>query len=118
MTEQYLPQNINSPRKPRTAANSVATPQVALNSDDGFVAVDTTLAVGTALLPLASTMPGGVITLSAPVGATNSLEAVTDASNNLITPAGAPANPMVTDDATMTMISDGGDNWYIIAAFA
>ena len=124
MTEQYAQRNINNPEGARTQANTVAAPDFALTpSDVGKVLIlDTTLAAGTATLPRAAEAGAGAeITIIAPAGATNGLTlavVATGTPDSLIEPAGAPANPAVTDGASFIVRSDGGSNWFIVGGLA
>jgi hypothetical protein len=121
MTEQYAQRNINNPEGARSAANSVAEPDFALTAADVGKALvfDTTLAAGIATLPSATEAGAGAeITLIAATGATFGLTVAAAAGDQLVAPAGAPANPAVTDNASFTVRSDGGTNWYITAGLA
>lgn len=114
MTEQYRQININRTGG-RSVANSVASPNVTINADNRFIVIDTTLAAGTATLPLASVAGAGAeITVVASAAATFALTLAAASGNTLVAPAGA-TNPAVTNNASFTVRSDGGDNWYIVS---
>jgi len=112
MTEQYLQTNINNPTPPRAVTNTVADPDVTLNADDSFVAVDTTAAASTVTLPKASSMPGKAIVVVNSAAAPNDLTLAAAAGDTLAASAGA-VNPIAVTNGSLTVVSDGGTNWYI-----
>lgn len=112
MTEQYLQTNINNPVAPKALASTVASPNFTLNSDDGFVAVDTTLSISTVTLPLANSMPGRAIVIVNAAAVPLALTVAAAAGDTLVAPAGA-VNPIVGAQGSLTVVSDGGTNWYV-----
>ncbi len=121
MTEQYGQRNINNPEGARSVANTVAAPDFALTAADvgKALVLDTTLAAGIATLPTAAEAGAGAeITVIAATGLTFALTLAAAAGDQLVAPAGAPANPAVTDNASFIVRSDGGTSWYIVGGLA
>ena len=127
MTEQYAQRNINNPEGSRNAANTTTETDFTLtpSDTDKVVILDTTEAAGTATLPRAAAAGAGAeITVIASVGSANplTLAVITGVPGEdddvLVTPAGAPANPAVTDNASFIVRSDGNLSWYIVGGLA
>jgi hypothetical protein len=114
MTEQYAETNINNPQLPRLVANSPSSANIILTPDDGFLVIDTALAEGLAILPLAQSMPGRSIKIVAPVGSTNTMGFEIQGSDTLVFPAGVGVL-IGTDNGTQTATSDGAGTWYVTA---
>ena len=112
MTDQYLPKNINNPAAPRAVASTVADPDFTLNSDDSYVAVDTTLSVSTVTLPLASTAPGQTMVVANAAAAPLGLTLAAGVGDTLAAPAGA-VNPIIVANGSLTVVSDGGTPWTV-----
>jgi len=121
MTEQYAQRNINNPEGSRNAANTATETDFTLTPSDvgKTVILDTTEAAGTATLPRAAAAGAGAeITIIATAGATNGLTVapITGVPNEtddaIAVVAGAPANPAVTNNASLILRSDGVNTWY------
>ncbi len=120
MTEQYGQRNINNPEGSRTEANTVADPDFTMTAaDTGKMVIFTTTLVGVATLPNAAEAGAGAqVTIVAATGAAFSLEVIAAAGDTLVEPAGTPANPAITSNASFIARSDGDVSWYITAGLA
>ena len=119
MTTQYARQNINEPE----GTNAISETGSLTAADVGkTVFVDSTAALVTVTLPRSAEAGAGAEIKF--VFLTGSLFGVTVAIDGsgtadiLVAPAGAPANPAITDNATKTLVADGASSWYVTDGLA
>jgi len=116
MTEQYARQNINDPAGARSVASDPSTSFIIFTPSDAetLIVADTSAGPLQLILPLANSVtPGTQLTFVARNGGTNSAEVVVDDENGIVVPSGSSAT-MSTDNASRTVVSDGGLIWYIV----
>ena len=121
MPQQYQQRNINDPEGSNSIANSVATPDAQLTVADvgKVVFFDTTLIAGTVTLPTSAEAGAGAeITVVMTAGATFAATLAASGADSLVAPAGAPANPAVTDNASFIVRAAGVTSWYVVAGLA
>lgn len=120
MTEQYGQRNINNPEGARTEANTAADTDFTLTAADTgkMVILDTTEAPGTATLPRAAEAGAGAeICIVAPEGVAGALEIaiITALPADILEQPSVPIpNPLITDNSSIIVRSDGNLTWYVV----
>lgn len=107
MVDQYLPTNINAPKRPRTVA---ADAQLTL--DNELILADSTLAPFSLTLPSATVIPGFGFTIKAPAANVNPVTVLPLGGETID---GAPSVAMTGAQQSLVLESDGS-GWQITAS--
>ena len=121
MTEQYGQRNINDPAGATFSTGVVGTPVQMTASDVGkTVFFDTAAGNCVTTLPASADAGAGaeIVFVFPDGGAANTATVAVVASDTLVLPAGSPANPAVTANATKTVRADGLLSWFVVSGLA
>ena len=116
MTEQYAKRNINDPAG---ISSPAGTTQLTAADVGTTVFFDTSGAAATITLPTSAEAGAGAeIVFVFPDAAANAATLAIFAGDTLVLPAGSPANPAVTANATKTLVADGVLSWFVVSGLA